>query len=84
MQNLEFLVGRLDQAINDFRRDSQQFKEDMKAEVSNFRADIKALRFDIDEIKLFRAKVLGAAAVLSISISVAFSVLMELGRAWAK
>ncbi len=73
MASLEFIVGQLDQAVRDFR-----------AEAKGVRQDIQGLRKDIDEIKLFRAKVLGASLIVSILASSLFAVSLEVIKSWGK
>lgn len=70
MENLEFTIGQLDRAITDLTR-----------EVGGLSKTIAALQFDINEIKMFRAKVLGAAAVVAVLASALVEVV---AKAWPK
>ena len=69
--NLGLEIGRLTAVVNTL---CQQAIPDLSS-------DIKALRYDMNEVKLFRAKVMGISLVVSLIASAVFQVGLA---AWAK
>lgn len=52
--------------------------------VTALTGEVKGLRGDIDEIKLFRAKVLGMAVAASTIVSIMFAVIAKAVETWAR
>lgn len=67
MESNDFILGSLEQAV-----------KGLSESVKDLRGDIDGLRRDLNEINLFRAKVIGASMVVSVLSSAMFTFVMAL------
>ena len=68
----EFLLGELSASVRN-----------LTAAVDQLSADVRYLRVEINEVKLFRARILGMASVLSVLSSVLCTLLVHYMRAYS-
>lgn len=69
----QFILGQLVTGVDNLNK-----------QLAGLTLELTALRRDIEEIKLFRSKVVGASIVISILSSATFTALLTMFEKWAR